>query len=164
LNNLIKRFGHNAWLEWGLRVALGVTFIVASIHKIAEPAYFAKIIYGYYLFPGFLINLIAIILPYIELFAGLALVLGVFPRSAVLIVNVLLLFFILSLSVNLVRGHEFDCGCFSFTGSGISGSTEGLLVRDVVYLIGGLYLFFFTPTRKWCLHQNCGISVPTVFP
>lgn len=154
---------NNGWVEWVVRVAMGVVFIYASIHKIADPAAFAKIIYGYYLFPGFLINLIAIILPYIELFSGLALVAGIFPRSAALVVNMLLLFFILALSINLVRGHEFDCGCFSFAASSALGSTEGLLVRDLMSLLVGIYLLLYNHSRKWCL-VPAAAARPTVFP
>ncbi|MBW1828888.1 MAG: DoxX family membrane protein [Deltaproteobacteria bacterium] len=74
-----------------VRWLLGALFLVACYQKIIEPAHFAKIIYGYYLFPDAAINLIAIILPYVELFSGMALILGIYPRSAALIINAMLL-------------------------------------------------------------------------
>ena len=114
LNSQIKRFLDHSGFELMARWVLGAVFVYASFHKILDPEHFAKIIYGYYLFPDSSINLIAIILPYIELFAGAALILGIYPRSAALIINVMLLAFIAAISINLIRGHEFDCGCFSF--------------------------------------------------
>ena len=114
---LNKRLGHilqNSWLELALRWILGATFLYASYGKIVSPADFAKIIYGYGLFPPLLINMIAIIVPFLELVIGLALILGIYPRSAALVVNGLLIAFIIILSINLIRGHEFNCGCFAF--------------------------------------------------
>ena len=42
---------NNTWFELVVRWFLGTIFLYASIHKIASPEQFAKIIYGYYLFP-----------------------------------------------------------------------------------------------------------------
>ncbi|MBW2655193.1 MAG: DoxX family membrane protein, partial [Deltaproteobacteria bacterium] len=98
-----------------IKLILGITFIYAAYHKIADPARFAKILYGYAIFPGFSINLLAISIPFIELIAGICLILNVLSRSALLLVNTLLLGFILMIGFNLLRGHQFDCGCFSFS-------------------------------------------------
>ncbi len=133
----------NPWLELTARLLLGVVFIYASYHKILEPARFARIIYGYDLFPAFSINLIAIVLPFIELFTGMALILGIYTRSAALIISGMLLAFIVALSINLVRGHEFDCGCIGFGAEEYVSSTGQLLVRDIIMFILGLYVFSF---------------------
>ena len=45
------------------RVVLGVTFIYASLDKIAHPDQFARIVYNYKILPGFLINIFAVTLP-----------------------------------------------------------------------------------------------------
>jgi uncharacterized membrane protein YphA (DoxX/SURF4 family) len=121
---------------------LGVTFIVAAVNKIGDSGKFATIIYGYYLFPGWIINLSAIVLPFVELVAGVALVAGVYPRSALMIVNTLLFVFIGAIMINLVRGHQFDCGCFSLAASDTVESAVWLLVRDLGLLICGAYLWF----------------------
>jgi len=126
---------------------LGITFIYASYYKILSPTDFAKMVYGYNLFPEVLINLIAIFLPFIELIAGLSLLLGIYPRSAALIINVLLLAFIILLTINIIRGHEFDCGCFS---AKETGSPRMMVVRDMIYIIMGLQVFLFNGVRKVC--------------
>ena len=154
LNKRLRSFFKNNWIELIARWILGITFIYASYHKIISPGDFAKIIYGYDLLPDVLINLIAIILPFVELFSGLALILGIYPVSAVLIVNGMLLTFIIALSINLVRGHEFDCGCFSFGKTGYSSSVLQLLVRDIMYFFLGLQVFFYNRRRKWCIRQG----------
>jgi len=146
----MQRITHNPWLELGARWFLGLTFIYASYHKIELPSHFAKIIYGYDLLPGQSINLIAIILPFLELFAGLALVLGVYPRSAAAIINGMLLAFIVAITINLVRGHEFDCGCFAFGKEGSASSAAQLLLRDILCFTLGLYVLRYDGRRKWC--------------
>lgn len=122
-----------------IRMVLGVTFIYASYHKIADPAGFAKILYGYGVFPDISINVLAITVPFIELVAGFSLVMGLLPRSALLIVNTLLFLFILVIGFNLLRGHEFDCGCFSFSHQTHTASNIFLLIRDSLLLVSGLY-------------------------
>ena len=140
-------------LELASRWILGLIFIYASYNKILFSADFAKIIYGYDLLPHALINLIAIILPFLELVSGLALILGVYPRSAVLIVNFLLLAFIILLSINLIRGHEFDCGCFAINNSVSTGTTEVTLIRDFIYLALGIQVLCFRRPRRWCIRR-----------
>ena len=149
----VRSIVENSWLELAARWILGLTFIYASYNKIFFPSDFAKIIYGYDLFPHALINLIAIILPFLELVSGLALIFGVYPRSTVLVVNFLLLSFIILLSVNLIRGHEFDCGCFAITNSGSAATTEGTLLRDFIYLALGIQVLCFRQPRRWCIRR-----------
>jgi len=149
----VRNILENSWLELAARWILGLTFIYASYNKILFPAEFAKIIYGYDLFPNALINLIAIILPFLELVTGIGLIIGVYPRPAVLIVNVLLVAFIILLSTNLIRGHEFDCGCFAITNSGSAATTEGTLLRDFIYLALGIQVLCFRRPRRWCIRR-----------
>ena len=68
------------WLTIRVQIALGIIFIVAAVEKIADPPSFAHMIYNYRLVPGGLINISALAMPWVELLAGLALVLGVWTR------------------------------------------------------------------------------------
>lgn len=147
MNNNLRNLLNNIWIEMVFRWILGITFIYASYYKIMAPEDFAKIIYGYNLFPEVLINLIAIILPFVELISGLSLLLGIYPRSAAFIINGLLLAFIFILMINIIRGHEFDCGCFS---AEKTGSPEMMVIRDVIYFIMGVQVFLFNGVRKAC--------------
>ena len=145
---------NNSWLELIIRWVLGLVFIYAGFQKMIDPAAFAKIIFGYDLFPGNLINLAAIILPYIELISGVALIAGIYTRGAALIINGLLFSFILILTINLIREVSFDCGCFSTEITGSAISPESLLVRDVIAFVFGMQVLFFKKQRKGSLMQR----------
>jgi uncharacterized membrane protein YphA (DoxX/SURF4 family) len=153
LNNPWQSLISNSWIELAARWILGLTFVYASSYKILSPAEFAKIVYGYDLFPAVLINLIAIILPFLELTAGLALIFGIYPRSAAIIINGLLLAFIVVLSINLIRGHEFHCGCFSAGEGGHTETPEMTIVRDIIYFIIGLHIIWFSGIRRVSLQR-----------
>jgi putative oxidoreductase len=150
LNNLLQHTRNNSWIELAARWILGLTFIYASIHKIAAPAEFAKIIYGYDLFPAAFINLIAIIIPFLEMVTGLALVIGIYPRSAAITLNALIVAYIIALAINLIRGHEFDCGCFAASQSGNTSSSEVSLVRDIIYFVLGLQVILYSGVKRIC--------------
>ena len=124
------------------RVILGVIFIYASLDKIAHPEQFARIIYNYKILPPFLINVFAITLPWVELIAGLFLILGIFTESAALLICFLLIVFIIATSINLFRGIDLNCGCFS---TDPAGKKEGanLLIKDFLFLFLGIMVFFF---------------------
>jgi uncharacterized membrane protein YphA (DoxX/SURF4 family) len=149
LSNWRQAIINNSWIELAARWILGLTFIYASFHKILRPAEFAKIVYGYDLFPYVLINLIAIIIPFLELVAGLALIIGFYPRSAAIVINALLLAFITALTINLIRGHEFDCGCFPTAQSISTSSSEITLVREIIYFVLGVQVILFQGNRKY---------------
>jgi len=125
-----------------LRLVLGSVFVYASVDKILNPAAFAKILYGYSLFPLFSINFIAIFFPFIELVSGVSLIFGIYSKSALVIINSLILFFIIIISFNFLRGHEFNCGCFALGDPSHVSSAGQLLIRNFILLIVGLYLFF----------------------
>jgi uncharacterized membrane protein YphA (DoxX/SURF4 family) len=148
LNNWRLSIKNNNWIELAARWILGLTFIYASYHKIILPADFANIVYGYDLFPEIFIHLIAIVIPFIELIAGIALIIGIYPRSAAIIINGLLLAFIIVLTINLIRGHEFDCGCFSTAQSGYASSPKVMILRDVIYFVLGMQIVLFGGKRR----------------
>ena len=124
------------------RLILGITFIYASLDKISNPDQFARIIYNYHILPRFLINVYAVTLPWVEFFAGLFLIFGVFTESASLLICFLLSVFIVAISINLFRGVNLNCGCFS---TDPSGTKEGakLLIKDFFFLFLGIMIFFF---------------------
>ena len=132
-----------------LRLFLGAIFVYASYDKILSPAAFAEIIYNYQILPEALINFTSIFLPWLELHLGLLLILGFWLPGAVLISNSLLLVFFATLIFNAARGLDVDCGCFSVsTASSSGGHMLWYLLRDSIFLLLGLCLFFSTFFRK----------------
>ena len=100
------------WLTVRIQIALGVFFVAAALPKLVDPPSFAHMIYNYRLVPGALVNLMALVMPWLELLAGLALILGIWTRASAGLVAALLLLFVAAISLNLVRGNAIDCGCF----------------------------------------------------
>jgi uncharacterized membrane protein YphA (DoxX/SURF4 family) len=109
----------NAWLRTHagtigliLRLGLGVLFICASLDKIQHPGLFAKAISNYRILPLPFLHLTAIVLPWLELLTGLALILNRFPRAANLLLGGMLLIFTMGIISAMARGLDFNCGCF----------------------------------------------------
>jgi putative oxidoreductase len=100
------------WLRVRVQIALGLFFVVAALPKLVDPPSFAHMIYNYRLVPGALVNLMALVMPWLELLAGLALILGIWTRTSAGLVGALLLVFLVAISLNLARGNAIDCGCF----------------------------------------------------
>ena len=128
------------WLTTRLQIALGLFFVVAALPKLADPPSFAHMIYNYRLAPGPLVNLPALVLPWLELTCGVALILGIWSRSAAAVVGVLLLVFVAAISVNLLRGHAIDCGCFDVKDAGKSAEERLDDMRMVIVRDAGMLL------------------------
>ncbi|MBF0528050.1 MAG: DoxX family membrane protein [Deltaproteobacteria bacterium] len=122
-----------------LRLALGLLFMFASWDKIIHPQDFAKIIYNYQILPDQLINLAAIVLPWLEMVMGLLLVCGWLPLGTTAWTSFLLALFGGVLTFNLIRGINVHCGCFS-TSAGGDPANWLTLVRDMVLLAAGIFL------------------------
>jgi uncharacterized membrane protein YphA (DoxX/SURF4 family) len=114
----VKRYLTHPWLTIRVQLALGAIFIIAAIPKIADPPSFAHMIYNYRLVPASLINISALVMPWVELLAGLALILGVWKVAARNIIGILLAVFIVAISINLARDNAIDCGCFNVADRG----------------------------------------------
>jgi uncharacterized membrane protein YphA (DoxX/SURF4 family) len=106
------------WLTVRVQIALGAIFVIAALPKLADPPSFAHMIYNYRLVPGSLINIAALIMPWLEVLCGLALILGIWTRPARDLVALMLIIFIVAISVNLFRGNAIDCGCFNVADAG----------------------------------------------
>lgn len=124
------------------RLALGGIFIYASLDKIAHPGAFARIIANYAILPDFLVTLPALALPWVELVAGLCLVIGLWPRGSALLLSLLLLLFIAALGVNALRGVSMSCGCFSTSAADTEKATV-LILRDLLIMIPGILILLF---------------------
>jgi len=134
----MNRILSNKYFLVSIRILLGFVFIFAAISKAAEPEAFAKAIYNYKLLPLFLINILAITLPWIELSAGLLLVFGVSVKENSAILSGMLLVFIIAIAISLARGLDINCGCFGT----VDGSKVGLMkiLENAGLLLLGLIL------------------------
>ncbi len=114
----MKRLLAHPWLTIRVQIALGAIFIIAALPKIADPPSFAHMIYNYRLVPSPLINISALVMPWVELLAGLALILGAWKAAARTVVAIMLAVFIVAISINFFRDNAIDCGCFNVADRG----------------------------------------------
>ena len=106
------------------RVLLGVVFILMGAAKTSDPADFLKLIREYHMFPEqayLLMNLTAVVLPWLEVVCGMLLLLGVATRGSALLLALLLLAFTVMVTARAIGIYhaggiafcaiKFDCGC-----------------------------------------------------
>ncbi len=124
-----------------LRLYLGGIFVFASVHKILDPASFALDVATYGILPPELVNLVALVLPWVELVAGLMLAVGFRTAAGALLVDGMLLVFIAALASALHRGVDTSCGCFASDG-GDHPIGVGTVLRDLGWLALGLAVLF----------------------
>lgn len=137
------------WWPLFIRIILGLVFVVASVDKIRHPSAFAEVIYNYQILPEQFINIAAIVLPWLELFLGGCLLLGVWLPGAVVLTNMLLFSFFAALLFNIARGLDIACGCFSTSSEHVGGAIMvWYVLRDLFFLfLGGYLLFRLHPGR-----------------
>lgn len=147
----MKRYLTHPWLTIRVQLALGAIFVIAAIPKIADPPSFAHMIYNYRLVPASLINISALVMPWVELLAGLALILGVWKVAARNIAGILLAIFIIAISINLARDNAIDCGCFNVADRGKTHEQRIFDMKvDVVRDLGMLLMV----AQLWWARKN----------
>ena len=138
---LIKRIVSYKAVSFIFRMFLGITFLYACYDKILHPALFAEAVANYRFLPSFLIGLVAVTLPWVELMCGLFLILGLFVRSSALVASLLFSVFFVGLTSAVLRGIDINCGCFSVTNQGHSVDFSYIL-RDLGYLVLSIHVLF----------------------
>lgn len=123
-----------------LRLYLAGVFIYASLHKINFPAEFADNIAGYLIVPHWLVNPLAVFMPWLELVCGLFLLAGVRVRAASLLIGGMLAMFTVAVVVALLQDTPIDCGCFQSVGEAISWWT---VLRDLVWLAMAAHVYAY---------------------
>jgi uncharacterized membrane protein YphA (DoxX/SURF4 family) len=128
------------WLTVRVQIALGVIFVAAALPKIVDPPSFAHMIYNYKLVPWAAINSMALIMPWLELLCGLALILGIWKGTARTMIGAMLLTFIVAIAINLARGNAIDCGCFDVSAAGKTTHERLADMRFVILRDAGMLL------------------------
>ena len=135
----------NPYLLLAFRLLLAAIFIYAAVQKIGKPLAFADEIHNYGVVDyGAPLYIMAVVLPWVELLCGLALVTGVAVRGSALILlglNAMFLAVIAKKTASYLSDGTpfmkvyFDCGC----GFGATYAWKKLL-EDAAYLIMSLAL------------------------
>ena len=144
----MKDFLSGKVLQIILRLIIGGVFLYASIDKLFNPEDFAKAIKAYDILPLSLVNVLAIVLPYIEFVTGIFLIFGVYKKGSSAVISLILVIFIIALTRAYALGLDINCGCFSLESEGSNSDILIRIIEDVLLLAGTLIVFIFSDKQK----------------
>lgn len=139
MNKFLNWKGHSV-IALITRIYIGFVFISACYHKIISPQSFALDIAVYQILPLSLINLMAIILPWIELGSGITIILGFKTKASAFLICGMMVMFIIALIIALSKGLDISCGCFASSGIESDPISYKTVFRDLIWLIMGVYI------------------------
>jgi uncharacterized membrane protein YphA (DoxX/SURF4 family) len=147
------------------RLALGGIFLLYGLSKLNWPRQFANDIAAYQVgIPAAVVDVMARVLPVVEIGVGLWILFGLFTRFSAIIATALMTVFTVAITQAWFRGIDANCGCFSADGGastdplreGASGVIRALgpvgdflsyekigpvpVVRDLIFLLMALHL------------------------
>jgi len=127
--------GRKKWISSGTpaflaRFILGSVFIYAAIDKIAHPQAFSEAVYKYQILPEFLLNLTAIILPWLELCIALFLILGIWLPGTVFLSNFLLVCFFLCVGVQHGTKPGYSLWLFQCERGRLKSCSNGVVCHE----------------------------------
>lgn len=133
-----------------VRLVLGCMFLYSSLPKIRQPYDFLSSVYNYELVGPKLGLLVAMVLPWVELFVGICLIGGIFVSGALLVCIAMGAMFSFAVGSALHRELNISCGCFS------ASSTEQVsyttLIRALVIMlisaVAYLSIVFLQPHKE----------------
>lgn len=124
-----------------IRLLVGAVFLYAGVLKAWDTQEFAREIRHYDLIPWpDAILLLAVYLPWLEIFAGLAVVARRCYLGALAAILGMMLIFTGALTSAWARGLDISCGCFGRTKESIRTNFPSLLARDLALLAGVVIL------------------------
>lgn len=128
----------------GLLVRLGLAAVwwISGVAKAIDPAGTIVSVRAYRLLPESGVQVVGVVLPYLEIAVGLLLVLGLATRLAAILSAVLLVAFLIGVISAAARGLSIDCGCFGGGGAVAPGETRYAeeIVRDLGFLAMAAFL------------------------
>lgn len=128
-------------MECAVRWVLAGIFVYSGSVKLVDPSRFAEIIAGFGLLPDALVYPIAVLLPVVELIAGIGLIFAL--RGSLQAITVMLVVFIAVLLYGIHLGLDIDCGCFGPEDP--EQAYKGLkaaLARDAVMMAAVLFIYW----------------------
>jgi uncharacterized membrane protein YphA (DoxX/SURF4 family) len=118
------------------RLGLAVVWLVSGGLKALDPDQTYVAVRAYDVLPAAGVELVAALLPWLELALGVLLLLGVGTRLAATASVALLLVFVAGVTQAWARGLSIDCGCFGGGGAVAPGETAYVeeLLRDTAFV------------------------------
>lgn len=99
-------------VSWSLAIALAAILCSASVHKLSDVEGFKETLQNYNLLPQALVTIVAILLPFVELCAGVTMLWPTTSNIGAELASFLFISYAAAISINLLRGRDnIDCGC-----------------------------------------------------
>jgi putative oxidoreductase len=140
IRSYLGRIVVSKYTAFVLRIYVGCFFLYASMSKIPYPAQFAEATANYRLVPFGLLNLGAVILPWIEFVCGLFLVIGFLSRASAILIGSMIILFNIMLLINIYWGAPITCGCYDTVGEPIGWKK---ITENVIMLIFTIQIYYF---------------------
>ncbi len=140
----MKKFAtFQPWLTLSFRLILGTVLLLAGYLKAKAPSEAQQAVRAYKLLPVAIANLIALTLPWVEIGAGLLLIVGLAVTYSAIVGGALMLVFVAAISQAWARGLSIDCGCFGGGGQVAPGHTKYLqeIARDLGLTLTAVFLY-----------------------
>lgn len=138
----------HTWMYRLMRWFLGCIFIYSGVAKLLAPRVFAVLIEAYGIVPESLVMPMAVMLPVLEVLAGVGLLFDIHGSLAV--IAGLLLLFVAILGYGLWMDLDVDCGCFG-PEDPEAKAFHGLmsaLYRDMFMLAAVAFLYVWRRYRR----------------
>jgi prepilin-type N-terminal cleavage/methylation domain-containing protein len=119
---------------------IGVFLVATSFGHILDPYKFLHSVLNYRLISGVYAQWMAIFIPWVQIFAGIALIIGICRKGALGIAASLFTLFFLAQLTALVRGLDINCGCFGSGDHPVSWQGCIGLVALLLVCLGSLSL------------------------
>jgi len=125
-----------------VRLVFGCLFLASSMPKLRQPYDFLGSVYGFELVGPRVGIFVAIMLPWLELLAGICLIGGIFIGGALLAGAAMSAMFTFVLASAVQRGLEISCGCFSPSDASIVGYSDVIRATAMFVAAAAAYICF----------------------
>lgn len=114
-----------------VRMLVAVLLMAAGALKLTDRHTFVEVVRNFRVLPENLVGAMALMIPIVEVFLSLLLILGLLQQWSLIIASSVFILFGLAVAVNLLRGRRnISCGCFG--GGRNHRLTWSLVVRNIV--------------------------------
>jgi uncharacterized membrane protein YphA (DoxX/SURF4 family) len=144
---VIKKVLLHPLVVWGCRLIVAAVLIFAAVQKIWMPLEFARLIKEYHLLPDQVLNLVAVILPWLEIVCGLCFLSGLWLMGTAALLSSLNIIFVIAIAYRawLIMSStgvgffdlSYDCGC----GFGVVYIPTKILENLLLVGVGLIILF-----------------------
>ena len=149
----MKKLLSHPLVVWGLRLAVAAILLYAAVQKVWMPLEFARLLKEYHLLPDQFLNLVAVMLPWVEIVCGLCFLSGLWLVGAAVLLSIMNTTFAAAIAyrawlimsatgVNFFN-LSFDCGC----GFGVVYIPTKILENLIMVGVGLIILFSRWRTR-----------------